>query len=409
VIFDHPHRSRGRCGAEFGRAYASCAGTAVVVGMQRGSCFEGQATNFGRKPSKQAIESKTGRVQLVTFPDAGLECGQNRGAGGSPAPRQDRAAAKRRREPRFAENRHLCRSSEGGRCGSCVGKANAFSGMPVQPGLGAGDASSDLWQICETGRVSILRGARGFRPPPKRSCSAPGFRGRSRPRRLLPSTAPKSSHGGRSAACGARSRGGPQGPHAGQRGGGVRWWSAAATGSTLAQNRALGRAYLAQMYRRLRANWARCDRGLTNWGPGPISIAWDRRRAGPWTSFPLRSRAATENRGAARGPVPRRARHCDGEPVVGPLGPGGKGCRLPAPGLPQRSSPTPCSAGRPASNATPSRGFARGPCTAGPADWKSAYAAFGAGRIVSPGQKKRARDSAGVWRADYAATFEPAD
>ena len=192
--------------------------------------------------------------------------------------------------------------------------------------------------------------------------------------------------------------GGPQGPMqvsaaaAFDVGGGDRF--------DLAQNRALGRAYLAQMYRRY-GNWQDAIAAY-NWGPGNLDAWIGGGRAAD--KLPL----AVER---YRNRVLREAVLAEpGITIASPWASGAAPSRGPA-----DRPPVPASVAAAFVADAVQRGAAAGNSAlrefaaalhARAADWKSAYAGL-AGRIVSLARKPSA--SAPVAEAEYAATSEPAD
>jgi hypothetical protein len=192
--------------------------------------------------------------------------------------------------------------------------------------------------------------------------------------------------------------GGPQGPMqvsaaaAFDVGGGDRF--------DLAQNRALGRAYLAQMYRRY-GNWQDAIAAY-NWGPGNLDAWIGGGRAAdklPLAVERYRNRVLREAVLAEPGIALANRRVVDAAPPPGPA----DRPRVPA-SVAAAFVANAVQRGAAAGNAA-LREFAAA-LHSRAADWKSAYAGL-AGRIVSLARKPSA--SAPVAEADYAATFEPAD
>src|SRR6201985_2176411 len=70
--FGHPHRSRGGCGAEIVVRVFVCA-EAALWSACAAEAASGAKPQVNIETVKQAIEGKTGTVQLVTFPDTGWD------------------------------------------------------------------------------------------------------------------------------------------------------------------------------------------------------------------------------------------------------------------------------------------------------------------------------------------------
>jgi hypothetical protein len=341
---------------------------------------------------KQAIEGKTGTVQLVTFPDTGWDA-VKMVRGGSPvrdktgqqpaAERVETAEIVTFADPRSSPVRVLRGDSERG------------SAMPRQVRPAAMTMQVVTFASLRDRPVNILRGA-GLPSATETELFGPASAA-DLDRVAFAVDGAESGHG-TDLRMWRPEPGGPQGPMqvsaaaAFDVGGGDRF--------DLAQNRALGRAYLAQMYRRY-GNWQDAIAAY-NWGPGNLD-AWigDGRAA---DKLPL----AVEH---YRNHVLREAVVADAGITVasrwafGAAAPPGSADRAPV----QASVAAAFVAdalqrGVAAGNAA-FREFAAA-LHSRAADWKSAYAGL-ASRIVLLARKRSAPPP--DFEAEYAATSEPAD
>jgi hypothetical protein len=212
---------------------------------------------------KQAFEGKTGTVQLVTFPDTGW------GAvkivrGGSPAPgRSGRKAATEK-----TETAEIVTFADSRRSAVRILRGDSEHALvvpgPVRPA--AMTMQVVTFANLRDRPVSILRGP-GFQVAAETELFGPASAA-DLDRIAFAVDGAESSHGA-DLRMWRPEPGGPQGPMqvsaaaAFDVGGGDRF--------DLAQNRALGRAYLAQMYRRY-GNWPDAIAAY-NWGPGNLD-AW---------------------------------------------------------------------------------------------------------------------------------------
>jgi Transglycosylase SLT domain len=212
---------------------------------------------------KQAFEGKTGTVQLVTFPDTGW------GAvkivrGGSPAP--DRSGRKPATEK--IETAEIVTFADSRRSAVRILRGDSEHALvvpgPVRPA--AMTMQVVTFANLRDRPVSILRGP-GFQVAAETELFGPASAA-DLDRIAFAVDGAESSHGA-DLRMWRPEPGGPQGPMqvsaaaAFDVGGGDRF--------DLAQNRALGRAYLAQMYRRY-GNWPDAIAAY-NWGPGNLD-AW---------------------------------------------------------------------------------------------------------------------------------------
>ena len=212
---------------------------------------------------KQAVEGKTGTVQLVTFPDTGWDA-VKMVRGGSPvrdktgqqpaAEKVETAEIVTFADPRSSPVRVLRGDSERG------------SAMPGQVHPAAMTMQVVAFANLRDRPVSILRGA-GLPPTTETELFSPASAA-DLDRVAFAVDGAESSHG-TDLRMWRPEPGGPQGPMqvsaaaAFDVGGGDRY--------DLAENRALGRAYLARMYRRY-GNWPDAIAAY-NWGPGNLD-AW---------------------------------------------------------------------------------------------------------------------------------------
>jgi hypothetical protein len=239
-----------------------CAG-AVLWSACAAEAASGAKPQITIETVKQAIEGKTGTVQLVTFPDTGWDA-VKMVRGGSPgrdktgqqpaAEKVETAEIVTFADPQSSPVRVLRGDSERGsamsrqvRPAAMTMQVVAFANLRDRP-------------------VSILRGA-GLPPTTETELFSPASAA-DLDRVAFAVDGAESSHGA-DLRMWRTEPDGPQGPMqvsaaaAFDVGGGDRF--------DLAQNRALGRAYLAQMYRRY-GNWQDAIAAY-NWGPGNLD-AW---------------------------------------------------------------------------------------------------------------------------------------
>ena len=341
---------------------------------------------------KHAIERKTGSVQLVTFPDTGWSAVKIV-RGGSPA--RDKSAQKPVAEK--AEKPEIVTFADPRRSPVRVlrGDSERALTLPGQVHPAAMTMQVVTFADLRDRPVSILRGA-GLPVTTETELFGPASAA-DLDRVAFAVDGAESSHGA-DLRMWRPEPGGPQGPMqvsaaaAFDVGGGDRF--------DLAQNRALGRAYLAQMYRRY-GNWQDAIAAY-NWGPGNLDAWIGGGRAAD--KLPL----AVER---YRNRVLREA--VLAEPGITIASPGASGA-APSRG-PADRPPVPASVAAAFVADAVQRGAAAGNSAlrefaaalhARAADWKSAYAGL-AGRIVSLARKPSA--SSPVAEAEYAATSEPAD
>jgi Transglycosylase SLT domain len=341
---------------------------------------------------KQAIEDKTGTVQLVTFPDTGWDAVKVVRGGSSARDKSGQKPATEKTEtaevvtfadPRRSPVRILRGDSE------------RTLAVPGQVHPAAMTMQVVTFASLRDRPVNILRGA-GLQSATETELFGPASAA-DLDRVAFAVDGAESSHGA-DLRMWRPEPAGPQGPMqvsaaaAFDVGGGDRF--------DLAQNRALGRAYLAQMYRRY-GNWQDAIAAY-NWGPGNLDAWIGSGRAAD--KLPL----AVEH---YRNHVLREAVVADAGITVasrwafGAAPPPGSADRAPvqasvaaafvADAL-QRGAGAGNAAFREFAAALHSRA----------ADWKSAYAGL-ASRIVSLARKRSA--PAPDLEAEYAATSEPAD
>jgi hypothetical protein len=341
---------------------------------------------------KRAIESKTGSVQLITFPDTGW--GAVKIVRGNPP-----AHGKKGQEPAVekAETAEIVTFADPQTRPVRVlrGESERSFGMPRQ----IRSAAAMTMQVVTFANlrdrpVSILRGS-GYQAAAEIGLFGPASAA-DLDRVAFAVDGAESSHGA-DLRMWRPEAGGPQGPMqvtaaaAFDVGGGDRF--------DLIQNRALGRAYLAQMYRRY-GNWQDAIAAY-NWGPGNVD-AWI-------------------GGGRAADKLPVGVEHYRNRVL--------REAALAEPGITAASrwtfaTPTPGPADRPPVAASVAAAFVvdalqRGAAAGNAglhefaaalrsraADWKSAYAGF-AGRIVSLTRKRSA--PASDFEPEYAATSETAD
>jgi hypothetical protein len=240
-----------------------CAGTALW------SACTAEAASKAKPPItvetvKHAIESKTGTVQLVTFPDTGWSAVKIV-RGGSPA--RDKAGQQPVAEK--AETAEIVSFADPRRSPVRILRGDGERAMAI-PALVRPAAAMTMQVVTFANLrdrpVSILRGA-GLPAVPDTELFGPASAA-DLDRIAFAVDGAESSHGA-DLRMWRPEPGGPQGPMqvsaaaAFDVGGGDRF--------DLAQNRALGRAYLAQMYRRY-GNWQDAIAAY-NWGPGNLD-AW---------------------------------------------------------------------------------------------------------------------------------------
>jgi hypothetical protein len=369
-----------------------CAGTALWSACTAEAASKAKP-QISAETLKDAIEGKTGSVQLVTFPDTGWSSVKIVRGG---APGRDKSGHKPATER--TETAEVVIFADPRRTPVRILRGDSERGLvvtgPVRP------ASAMAMQVVTFANlrdrpVSILRGAELpavtetdlFGPASAADLDRVAFA----------VDGAESSHGA-DLRMWRPEPGGPQGPMqvsaaaAFDVGGGDRF--------DFAENRALGRAYLAQMYRRY-GNWPDAIAAY-NWGPGNLDSWIGGGRAAeklPLAVERYRSRVLREavlaepgitaaSRWAlsatlSRGPA-------DKPPVPAPVA-----VAFIADAL-QRGAAEGNAALREFAAALHSRA----------ADWKSAYAGL-AGRIVRLARKPSA--PASHFEAEYAATSEPAD
>jgi Transglycosylase SLT domain len=342
---------------------------------------------------KRAIESKTGSVQLVTFPDTGW--GAVKIVRGS-TPARDKTGQQPAAEK--AEIAEIVTFADSHRRPVRIlrGESESSFGMPGQ----AQPAAAMTMQVVTFANlrdrpVSILRGS-GSQAAAETELFGPASSA-DLDRVAFAVDGAESSHGG-DLRMWRPEPGGPQGPMqvtaaaAFDVGGGDRF--------DLAQNRALGRAYLAQMYRRY-GNWQDAIAAY-NWGPGNLDAWIGGGRADdklPLAVERYRNRVLREAALIEPGITAARRWTLGATPPPGPADrpavPASVAAAFVADAL-QRGATAGNAAFREFAAALHSRA----------ADWKSAYASL-AGRIVS--LAKKPSPPAPDFEAEYAATSEPAD
>jgi hypothetical protein len=328
---------------------------------------------------KHAIESKTGSVQLVTFPDTGWSAVKIV-RGGSPA--RDKAGQQSVAEK--AETAEIVAFADPRRSPVRILRGDSERGlaMPGQIRPAAMTMQVVTFANLRDRPVSILRGA-GLPAATETELFGPASAA-DLDRVAFAVDGAESSHGA-DLRMWRPEPGGPQGPMqvsaaaAFDVGGGDRF--------DLAQNRALGRAYLAQMYRRY-GNWQDAIAAY-NWGPGNLD-AWigGGRAADKLPVAVERYRNRVLREAVLAEPGIMMASHW----ALGAAPPPGAAYRPPV--------PAPVAAGNAALHEFAAALRSRA------ADWKSAYAGL-AGRIASLAKKPSA--PAPDVEAEYAATSELAD
>ena len=368
-----------------------CAGTALCWACTAQAASKAKP-QISAETLKRAIESKTGSVQLITFPDTawnavkivrgGLRARDK--SGQQPvAEKAETAEIVTFADPRRSPVRILRGDSERGlvtagqiRPAAMTMQVVTFANLRDRP-------------------VSILRGA-GLPAVTETELFGPASAA-DLDRVAFAVDGAESSHGA-DLRMWRPEPGGPQGPMqvsaaaAFDVGGGDRF--------SLAENRALGRAYLARMYRRY-GNWQDAIAAY-NWGPGNLDAWIGGGRAAD--KLPL----AVER---YRSRVLREA--VLAEPGITAASRWGLGAAAPRGPADRPPVPTPAAAAFVADALQ--RGSAAGEAAlrefaaalhSRAADWKSAYAGF-AGRIVALAKKRST--AAPDLEADYAARFEPVD
>jgi hypothetical protein len=341
---------------------------------------------------KQAIEGKTGTVQLVTFPDTGWDAVKIVRGGSSARDKSGQKPATEKTETAevvtFADPRRS-------RVRILRGDSEPTLAVPGQVHPAAMTMQVVTFASLRDRPVNILRGA-GLQPATETELFGPASAA-DLDRVAFAVDGAESSHG-TDLRMWRPEPGGPQGPMqvsaaaAFDVGGGDRF--------DLAQNRALGRAYLAQMYRRY-GNWQDAIAAY-NWGPGNLDAWIGGGRAAD--KLPL----AVEH---YRNHVLREAVVADA--VITAASRWAFGA-APPPGSADRAPVQASVAAAFVADAL-QRGAAAGNAAfrefaaalhSRAADWKSAYAGL-ASRIASLAKKRSA--PAPDFEAEYAATSEPAD
>ena len=341
---------------------------------------------------KHAIESKTGSVQLVTFPDTGWSAVKIV-RGGSPA--RDKAGQQSVAEKAETAEIVTFADPRGSPVRILRGDSERGLAMPGQIHPAAMTTQVVTFANLRDRPVSILRGA-GLPAATETELFGPASAA-DLDRVAFAVDGAESSHGA-DLRMWRPEPGGPQGPMqvsaaaAFDVGGGDRF--------DLAQNRALGRAYLAQMYRRY-GNWQDAVAAY-NWGPGNLDAWIGGGRAAdklPLAVERYRNRVLREAVLAEPGITMASRR------ALGVAPPPGAADRPPV--------PAPVAAAFVADAVQ--RGAAAGNAAlhefavavhSRAADWKSAYAGL-AGRILS--LAKKPSPPAPDVEAEYAATSELAD
>lgn len=368
-----------------------CAGTALWWACTAEAASKAKP-QISAETLKHAIESKTGSVQLITFPDTAWNAVKIVRGG-------LRARDKTGQQPvaEKAETAEIVTFADPRRSPVRILRGDSERGLvtPGQVRPAAMTMQLVTFANLRDRPVSILRGA-GLPAVTETELFGPASAA-DLDRVAFAVDGAESSHGA-DLRMWRPEPGGPQGPMqvsaaaAFDVGGGDRF--------SLAENRALGRAYLARMYRRY-GNWQDAIAAY-NWGPGNLD-AWigGGRTADklPLAVERYRSRVLREavlaepgitaaSRWGLGGAAPRG-------PVARPAVPPPAAVAFVADAL-QRGSAAGKAAFRDFAAALHNRA----------ADWKSAYAGF-AGRIVALA-KKRSTAAPDV-EADYAARFEPVD
>jgi hypothetical protein len=368
-----------------------CAGTALWS-----ACTAEAATKakpqISAETLKHAIEGKTGTVQLVTFPDTGWSAVKIV-RGGSPA--RDKSGRKPATEK--TETAEIVTFADSRRSAVRILRGDSEHALvvpdPVRPA--AMTMQVVTFANLRDRPVSILRGP-GFQVAAETELFGPASAA-DLDRVAFAVDGAESSHGV-DLRMWRPEPDGPQGPMqvtaaaAFDVGGGDRF--------SLAQNRALGRAYLAQMYRRY-GNWQDAIAAY-NWGPGNLDAWIGGGRAAdklPLAVERYRNRVLREAVLAEPG-ITTASRW-----ALGATSASGSADRPPVPAsVAVAFVADALQRGAAAGNAALHEFAAALHSRA--AGWKSAYAGL-AGRIVSLARKRSA--TAPDSESEYAATSEPAD
>jgi hypothetical protein len=368
-----------------------CAGTALWSACTAEAASKAKP-QISAETLKDAIEGKTGSVQLVTFPDTGWSSVKIVRGG---APGRDESGRKPATER--TETAEIVTFADPWRSPVRIlrGDSQRVMAIPRQIRPAAMTMQVVTFANLRDWPVSILRGA-GLPATTETELFGPASAA-DLDRVAFAVDGAESSHGA-DLRMWRPEPGGPQGPMqvsaaaAFDVGGGDRF--------DFVENRALGRAYLAQMYRRY-GNWPDAIAAY-NWGPGNLDAWIGGGRAAEKLPFAVeryRSRVLREavlaepgitaaSRWALSATLPPGP--ADKPPVPAPVA-----LAFIADAL-QRGAAAGNAALREFAAALHSRA----------ADWKSAYAGL-AGRIVWLARKPSA--PASHFEAEYAATSEPAD
>jgi len=368
-----------------------CAGTALWSACTAEAASKAKP-QISVETVKQAIESKTGRVQLVTFPDT--EWSAVKIVRGSPA--RDKVGQQPAAEKAEIAEVVTFADSQSRQVRILRGDGERSLGTPAQlRSTAAMTMQVVTFANLRDHAVSILRGP-GFQAAAETELFGPASAA-DLDRVAFAVAGAESSHGA-DLRMWRPEPGGPQGPMqvsaaaAFDVGGGDRF--------DLAENRALGRAYLARMYRRY-GNWQDAIAAY-NWGPGNLD-AWigggrtaDRLPLAVerYRSRVLREAVLAEPSLTAASRWPLGGIQPPG-PAVRPPVPAPAAVALVADAL-QRGAVAGNAAFREFTAALHTRA----------ADWKSAYAGL-ADRILS--LARNPSPSAPDFKAEYAATSEPAE
>ena len=368
-----------------------CAGAALWTACTAEAAAKAKA-QITAETLKHAIEGKTGSVQLVTFPDTGWSPVKIV-RGGSPA--HDKTGQKPVAEK--VETAEVVTFADSRRNSVRILRGDSERGL-VTPGQVRPAAM--MMQVVTFANlrdrpVSILRGA-GLPAVTETELFGPASAA-DLDRVAFAVDGAESTHGA-DLRMWRPEPGGPQGPMqvsaaaASDVGGGDRF--------DLDQNRALGRAYLARMYRRY-GNWKDAVAAY-NWGPGNVDAWIGGGRAAdklPLAVERYRNRVLREAVLAEPGIMAASRWALDAAPPIGPAD------RPPVPASVVLAFVADVLPRAAAAGTAALREFAAAVHSRA-ADWKSAYAGL-AGRIVSLATKRTGTPP--DLEADYAATFEPAD
>ena len=368
-----------------------CAGAALWTACIAEAAAKAKA-QITAETLKHAIEGKTGSVQLVTFPDTGWSPVKIV-RGGSPA--HDKTGQKPVAEK--VETAEVVTFADSRRNSVRILRGDSERGL-VTPGQVRPAAM--MMQVVTFANlrdrpVSILRGA-GLPAVTETELFGPASAA-DLDRVAFAVDGAESTHGA-DLRMWRPEPGGPQGPMqvsaaaAFDVGGGDRF--------DLDQNRALGRAYLARMYRRY-GNWQDAVAAY-NWGPGNVDAWIGGGRAAdklPLAVERYRNRVLREAVLAEPGIMAASRWALDAAPPIGPAD------RPPVPASVVLAFVADVLPRAAAAGTAALREFAAAVHSRA-ADWKSAYAGL-AGRIVSLATKRTGTPP--DLEADYAATFEPAD